>query len=422
MRIKSLNLFIALFANFLFAQSLPTIQPEKVGMSTQRLQRIDQVFQQQVDLNEIPGAVALVMRKGKIVHYKAYGLSNVATKRVLQKDDLFRIASMTKPITSVALMTLYEEGKFLLDDNLSQYLPEFKNPQVLVVEGKKQYLIPAKTEIKIRHILNHTAGFSYQSDDLIGNMYFKAGVTDGLCHDPLTIEETVKRMAALPLRFHPGEQYHYSMAVDVQGRLIEVLSGMPLDKFFEEKIFKPLKMKDTHFFLPTEKVSRLVEVHEIKEGKVSGISDVEYGGPPSPKRTDYPFNGPQVHFSGGAGLSSTAEDYAKFCQMVLNGGILNGARILSRKTVELMTTNTIGDLAINSKGYKFGLGFDVRIALGNNELGSVGEYGWGGYWHTKFVVNPQEETVIIFMSNLKLGHGNDLDTRLRVLANQAIIE
>jgi CubicO group peptidase (beta-lactamase class C family) len=420
-------LLVEILSSFLFAQSLPTIQPEKVGMSTERLQKIDKVFQQYVDMKKIAGVVELVMRKGKIVHYKVYGVSNIETKRVLQKYDLFRIASMTKPITSVALMTLYEDGRFLLNDNLSKYIPEFKNPKVLVKVGNKQYSIPANSEIKIRHILNHTAGFSYLSDDPIGNMYFEAGVTDGLSLDPLTIEETTKRIAKLPLRFHPGEQFHYSMAADIQGRLIEILSGMSLDNFFEEIIFKPLKMKDTHFFLPKEKVNRLVAVHEIKEGKVSGISDTEYGEPPWIVRTDYPYNGPQIHFAGGSGLSSTAEDYAKFCQMLLNGGKLDGVQILSRKTIEIMTTNTIGDLPnstdwFDSQNYKFGLGFSIRTTLSGNELGSIGEYGWSGYWETWFLINPKEEMVIVFMSNLKPGHDIDLYNKLFVLAYQAILE
>ena len=282
--------------------------------------------------------------------------------------------------------------------------------------------IPANSEIKIRHILNHTAGFSYQSDDPVGRMYFEAGVTHGLCFDPLTIAETVVRMAELPLRFHPGAQFHYSMAVDVQGRLIEVLSGMTLDRFFEERLFNPLGMKDTHFFLPKGKGNRLVAVHEIENGAVSGIADTEYGEPPSVYRTDYPVNGPQDHFAGGSGLCSTAEDYARFCQMLLNGGNLNGEHILGRKTVEMMTTNTIGDLVINSQDEKFGFGFSVRTLLGNDELGSVGEYGWGGYWNTQFSIDPQEEMVIVFMSNLRPGHGDDLPTKLRVLAYQAIVD
>jgi len=405
-----------------WAEPLLETQPENVGMSGDRLARIDSIFQHHVKENKIPGAVTLVMRRGRVVHFRAYGYANVQTRRRLQKNNLFRIASMTKPITTTALMILYEEGKFLLNDNLSKYLPEFENPKVLIVEGRTEYAVPAKSEIKIRHIMNHTAGFSYQSDDPVGRMYYKAGVTDGLSRDPLTIEETVERMATLPLRFHPGERFHYSMAVDVQGRLIEVLSGMPLDQFFKERLFEPLGMNDTHFFLPDDKVARLVEVHEILDGVVRGIAPTDYGEPPSIHSTDYPYNGPQVHFAGGSGLSSTAEDYAKFCQMLLNSGRLNGARILSRKTVEMMTTNSIGDLYIDSRENKFGLGFRLRTILGNDELGDVGEYSWGGYWHTHFIINPIEEMIIIHMSNLKPGHSTNLQEIFRVLANQAIMD
>lgn len=416
-----LNLNILLVFTVL-GQELPAIQPEKVGMSSERLGRIDNIFQQYVDDNIVPGAVALVLRKGKVVHFEAYGLSDINKKQKLKKDDLFRIASMTKPFVSVALLSLYEQGKFRLDDNLSKYLPEFKDPKVFVQEGGKEFTVPAKSEIKIRNILNHTAGFSYISDDPVGWAYSKAGVTHGLCRDPLTIAETVKRMGELPLMFHPGEQYHYSLAVDVQGRLIEVLSGLSLDEFLKQNIFGPLGIKDTHFFLPKEKVGRLVKVHKVEKGQVSGICETDYGDERSPYSTDYPYNGPQVHFAGGSGLSSTAEDYAKLCQMLLNGGELFGKRILGRKTIEIMTTNTIGDLVIDSQNNKFGLGFRVREFLGNGESGSVGEYGWGGYWHTQFVIDPKEEMITIHMCNLKPGHGTDLDKKLRILANQAIID
>lgn len=412
---------VFLFINTLLPQSLQTAKPEELGLSTERLENIDKIMQKYVDEKRLSGGVAIVVRDGKVGYLKAFGLADIEQDVKMQPDNLFRIASMTKAVTSVAVMMLYEEGHFLLSDPISKFIPEFKNPQVIVTNPDST--VPAKKEIAIRNLLNHTSGITYQWNEKLGQKYFDAGITHGLIQDEGTIGDMVKKLAKMPLLFHPGEQYHYGLNVDVLGYLVEVVSGKTLDQFFKQRIFAPLGMNDTYFYVPKEKVKRLAAVYNVeKDGSLKKLDKDKIGEPPMVYSADYPFNGPSSFFAGGAGLSSTALDYATFCQMVINYGELNGTRLLSRKTVDLMISNSLGDLSIDSVGNKFGLGFSIRQELGTGELGSVGEYGWGGFWNTTFSIDPEENMIFVFMSQLNPGHSVDLGGRVKVLAYQAIID
>src|SRR5579864_1520284 len=336
------------FLNLLsVAQDLPAAKPETVGLSSDRLERITTAVQRDVDDKRIAGAVTLVARHGKVAWFKAQGMSDREAAKTMPTDAIFRICSMTKPITSVAVMMLYEEGKFLLDDPVSKYLPEFRNPKVLVKPASGEpYTIPAKNEITIRDLLRHTSGITYQWNNDLGPMYEKANVASGLLQYDGTIANSVKNLAALPLLFNPGDRFEYSLGVDVLGRLVEVVSGKPLDEFFRTRIFEPLGMKDTYFYPPENKVGRLGTAYTYYPEK--GLNRF----PDTPIRegsfvysADYPTRGPKKLFSGGAGLVSTATDYARFCQMMLDDGKVGGTHLLSRKSVELMTHDQLGKIA-----------------------------------------------------------------------------
>ena len=334
-RILFLYVFLVLsISQIVLGQGLPSTAPENAGMSSERLKRIDTVMQDYINRQQIPGVVTLVARKGKVVQYKAYGEMDVETGKAMSNDAIFRLASMTKALTSTAIMILYEEGNFLLSDPVSKYIPEFKNPQVIVPSssGDSYTLEPAKREITIRNLLNHTSGITYGSG-LHAKLYKEAGMTVGLGPTDATIEEIVKKLAGLPLICHPGEELNYGMSIDVLGYLIEVVSGQTFDEFINARIFKPLGMKDTHFILPREKLPRLVSLYALNPG-----------GGYTKDGTDPSYLCTQTYFAGGAGLVSTAQDYVRFAQMILNNGELDGVRILGRKTVELMSTNSIGDL------------------------------------------------------------------------------
>jgi CubicO group peptidase (beta-lactamase class C family) len=335
---------------------------------------------------------------------------------------------MTKAITSVAVMMLYEEGHFLLGDPVSKYIREFRKPRTLLPDSLQHdhsdtlQTEPAKREIKIRDLLTHKSGLTYQWNKRLGLVYKEAGITHGLLQDESTIGEKMRRLAGLPLLFHPGDKHHYGLSIDVLGHLVEVTSGMTLDEFFQKRVFGPLKMKDTHFFPPKGKLDRLAAVY--RPGKDGGIERAPEGpikGPGSfVYSIDYPYKGPKHYFSGGGGLCSTVADYARFCQMLLNGGHLDGIRLLSRKTVELMTTDHVKELR---KDGGFGLGFLVTRDLAESgEIGSLGAYGWGGFFYTRFVIDPEEELVTIFMSQKYPTGGTRLADRFRALAYQAIID
>jgi CubicO group peptidase (beta-lactamase class C family) len=399
---------------------LKEASPGTVGVSAERLARIDAMCQQAVDDGDVPGIVALVARHGRIVYYKAFGLADNASRRPLRRDDIFRIASQSKAITSTAVMMLWEEGRFQLDDPISKFIPEFKNPQVLKSYDDQNgtwTTDPAKSEITVRHLLTHTSGIGYgviDPDERFRKIYQKAGITDLFTTDPIRIADSVKKLAALPLHHHPGEAFTYSEGLDVLGSFIEIVSGLPFDVFLRQRLLDPLGMKDTWFYLPSDRAGRLVPVQK-PENKTWVRYPVTFYDP------DYPIKGAKMFFSGGAGLCSTAKDYATFLQMYLNGGELNGKRILSRTTIETMMHNQIGELW--GQGDKhFGLAFGVVTAKGQVKggQGSVGTFDWGGYFNTQYFADPQEELIGILMKQTQGTVSDDTGWQFRLLAGQTV--
>lgn len=399
---------------------LSEAKPEIVGMSAQRLARIDSMCLQAIAKGEVPGMVALVARHGKIVYYKAFGMADNAAGRVLKKDDIFRIASQTKAVTATAVMMLWEEGKFDLDDPISNFIPEFKNPQVLKTfqYSDTTYTTEhAKNEITIRQLLTHTSGLGYgviDGDERFKMIYRKAGVTDLFTTDSIPIGESVKKLARLPLHHQPGEKFTYSEGLDVLGYLVEIVSGMPYDRFLKTRIFDPLGMKDTWFYLPADKASRLVPVQQPEKGTWAHS-------PPTFYDPAYPVSGARRFFSGGAGLCSTVTDYAGFLQMYLNGGELNGVRILSRTTIQSMMGNQTKDL-MNDPGAFYGLAFGVVTPAGQDMGGhsSAGTFEWGGYFNTSYFADPKEGVIGILFKQTQETYTDGTGRKFRVLVGQGI--
>lgn len=404
------------------AQQLSMASPESVGLSSERLQRIAAAVDESIKDKQIADAVTMVVRHGKVAWLKPQGMLDREAGKAMPADAMFRICSMTKPITSVAVMMLYEEGKFQLGDPVSKYLPEFNNPKVLVkpANGGAPYSIPATREITIRDLLRHTSGLTYNWNETLGKMYDDANVATGLLEYDGTIADNVKRLAAQPLLFNPGDRWEYSLGVDVLGRLVEVVSGMPLDEFFRKRIFEPVGMKDTYFYVPQEKVSRLATAYGVFEGskEATRFPDKPVTEGLLTYSASYPVAGPKKLFSGGAGLVSTVEDYARFCQMMLDNGTANGKRLLSRKTVELMTHDQLGKIGPD-QGFGLGFGVDgVKAPL--DEVGSPGEYGWGGFFYTSFTIDPKEQMIVIFMAQLHPAGDVSIQNRVKTLAYEAV--
>jgi len=395
--------------------------PASVGISAERLARIDQMCADAVSQGDIPGIVALVARRGKIVLWKAYGMADNQAGRTLKRDDIFRIASQSKAITSTAVMMLWEEGKFQLDDPISKFIPEFKNPRVLKsfnYADTSYTAEAAKSEITIRHLLSHTSGIGYgliDSDERMKMIYQKAGVTDLFTTENITIAESVKKLAALPLHHNPGEKYTYSEGLDVLGYFIEVVSGLPFDVFLQTRLFEPLGMNDTRFYFPDDKAGRLVAVQQKVDEQWTKYPVTFYD-------TDYPVKGAKRFFSGGAGLSSTAKDYAVFLQMYLNSGEYNGVRILSRTTVDCIMGNQIGNIWGDNPDKVFGLAFSVVTAKGQNKggIGSAGTFEWGGYFNTQYFADPQEQVIGILMKQTQGPIHDETGWKFRQMVGQAI--
>ena len=421
----SLTLALSLSAQTASRQKTAPIAeaaPEAAGMSAERLQRLDQYLEKSVKDNLVPGVAAIIVRNGKIVYHKAFGSADVEGGRALKKDDIFRIASMTKAVTSACVMMLFEEGKFLLDDPISKYIPEFKNPVVLkkfTWPDSSWTTEPAKSEITIRHLLTHTSGLSYgviAGDDQFKALYAKAGITDLYTTEPVLLADNIKKLAKLPLQFHPGERYSYGENSDVLGYFVEVLSGMSLADFMRTRLFEPLGMNDTYFYLPDSKKDRLVKVQRPNGSGSWERFPVTFYDP------EYPIKGAKTWYSGGAGLSSTAKDYATFLQMLINGGEYNGKRFLSRPTVQLFTaTNQTGKLFGGEEQLNvFSLGFQVTTAAGENRgMGSEGTFGWGGYFNTNYWADPKEKLIGVIMKQTQQS-GDPLNEYFRILARQAI--
>lgn len=400
--------------------SMKTLAPEELGLSTTRLNRINRVMQRYVDEQKLAGIVTLVARHGAIAHFEAFGLRDLEANQPMQLDSIFRIYSMTKPIVSVAVMMLYEAGGFHLNDPVSKFIPAFKDLKVLVkpdYEGLK--LAEPEPEMTIRNLLTHTAGLTYGffEDSPVEAMYREAE----LLNRDITLEDMIQKLAAIPLIYQPGRAWRYSVATDVLGYLVEVFSGQSLDRFLAENIFHPLGMTDTAFYVPEEKLPRFATNYGPAES--GGLEVID---PPATS----PYAKPPCRFSGGGGLVSTATDYLRFCQMLLNQGELNGTRLLGRKTIALMTANHLPDdlmpIQIGPNflhGYGFGLGFRVLLDVAQaGILGSVGEYGWGGAANTYFWIDPQEDLIGILMTQFMPSGHHPVSPDFRVLAYQALVD
>lgn len=413
---------ILLQLSFVSAQKIvPAATPEAAGFSGERLKRLDKEMNDWVKKEWMQGGAALVIRNGKVAYYKAAGYDDLETKSLMQKEAIFRIASQTKAITSVAMMMLYEEGKFLLDDAVSKYIPAFKKQQVLDkfnAADTTYTTVPAKSEITIRQLFTHTSGLGYAQ---IGSkeanaIYAKSNLTAGIGVQGDNLLDAMNRLGKLPLMHQPGEKWTYGLNSDLLGCLVEVISGMTLNDFFRTRIFEPLGMKDTYFHVPSEKAARLVTLYrEDSTGRLIKAESRMLNGPVGP---DYPLVN-STYYSGGAGLSSTIYDYAVFLQMLLNNGVYNGKRLLSRNTVRIMTMNQIGDLSRGDD--KFGLGFQVISARGSaRTLAQEGTYSWGGAFATSYWVDPKEKIVMLFYRQLQGTTHGDLPEKFRVLVYQAI--
>lgn len=413
---------VVLFCSLAAGQSLPTAKPESVGLSSERLDRIGKTVQRNIDDKRIAGAVTMVVRHGQVAWLKAQGMQDREAGKPMQPDTIFRICSMTKPITSVAVMMLYEQGYFALEDPISKYLPEFKNPRVLVKPATGEpYTIPASHEITIRDLLRHTSGLTYNWNEVLGPMYKEKNIASGLLPYDGTIADNVRNLASLPLLFNPGERFEYSLGVDVLGRLVEVVSGMRLDEFLRTCIFEPLASEE----LLRPLVGIICRVAERPLGDrcvrkalqaLVGVIGVDRSQPVQLvlRRIE-----PGV-LHGGAGLNSTAADYTRFCEMLLEGGKLGNVRILSPKSVELMTHDQLGKIDPDEA---FGLGFGIDgVKAPLEELGTPGEYEWGGFYYTGFRIDPKEQMIVVFMAQLHPSGGLRLNSEVNVLAYQAIME
>ena len=371
---------------------LPSARPEQVGLSTERLGQLGQVLRQEIAKGKIPGAVALVARKGRIAYHEAFGSRDPATRAPMTRDAIFRIYSMTKPVTSVAIMMLQEEGRLVLNDPVSKFLPQLTKLQVAVekkdASGQPTLeLMPAQREITIHDLLRHTSGFTYGGRTT--NLTVKeAYAREGVDARDLTNAELVDRLAKVPLAHQPGTAWEYSRSVDVLGRVVEVISGKSLGGFFADRIFRPLGMKDSGFSVPQAQQGRLAQAFPIDPATGDKIALIDVTTPPR-------------YESGGGGAVSTTDDYVRFAQALLNGGRLDRARLLGRTTVAFMASDHLGPISatIRRPGYTFGLGFQVRKDVGlDGQSGSIGEYGWAGAGGTYFWVDPKEQVVAILMT------------------------
>lgn len=420
-----------LFCAMLGAASLPfTLRAQstiaavgsrtEAGFAVDRLARIDRVLQRYVDENRIAGAVGLVMRDSRVVYERAFGWADKEAGRRMTPDVIFRIASQTKGITSTAVLMLVEEGQIALDDPVSRYIPSFAHTTVAIRTDTGRVIVPAKRAITIRDLLTHTAGISYGTDSLVAPLYSAKGLGPAAGWGWYTADKnepicaTMERLPTLPFVSQPGDAWVYGYSIDVLGCVVERASGIPLDEFLRTRITGPLGMKDTYFFLPAEKKQRLAVVY------MNDSSQQVKRAPEGPRGQGDYVVGPRRSFAGGAGLLSTAHDYARFLQMVLNRGELDSVRLLSPKMIDVMTTNQIGTLFPTSGG-GFGLGFGTTERAGAFGLASVGAFGWGGAYATTYEVDPKEQMVIVFMIQ-QLPNRTDIAAKFPTLVYQALVE
>ena len=412
-------LVVAFVPSSLLAQGLTRAVPEAVGMSSERLERLTDALQGYVDDGQMSGAVAIVVRRGRIAYLEAVGQRDVASGSPMTTDAIFRIASQTKALASTGVMLLQEEGRLLITDPVGNYLPAFKNTTVAEPNDDGGYdVVPPRRPITIRDLLTHTAGISYGSGPA-ADKWQEAEITGWYFADrDETVGDVMSRLAELPLDAHPGEAWIYGYNTDILGAMIEEISGQTLGAFLGERLLGPLGMDDTHFFVPLDKVHRLATVYSsTDDGGIERAPD-----PGHMVGQGAYVHGPRKSFSGGAGLLSTATDYATFLQMMLNGGTFDGTRVLSRKTVESMTVDHLDGISFRS-GQGFGLGFSIMqnpAALGLPA--SKGEYGWGGAYHSTYWVDPAEEMVVVYLTQLIPARNIDDHGKLRTLIHQAIID
>jgi CubicO group peptidase (beta-lactamase class C family) len=399
------------------AASLERATPEDLGFSAERLERLSAALQAYVEDEQIAGSVTLVARHGSIVYLEAFGQRDRETRAPMAEDSIFRIASQTKAIVSTAVMILQEEGKLLIGDPAGNYVPEFRETTVAVPRAAGGYdVVRAARPITVRDLLTHMSGFDYGSG-VAEDRWRAAGVQGYYFADrDEPIAATVARIATLPASAHPGERWIYGYSTDILGALVERVAGQPLDQFLAERIFEPLGMRDTHFYLPRAKLDRLATVYAMRDGELERAPETGQAG-----QGAY-VDGPRRSFSGGAGLLSTAHDYARFLQMLLNGGELDGRRILGTKTVELMTVDHLGDVPFRP-GQGFGLGFSILEDVGaRGTPGSAGEFGWGGAYHSTYWVDPVEDLVVVHLTQLNPAGTVDDQAKVRALIYQAIVD
>jgi len=396
----------------------PVLRPEEVGVSAARLERLTATLDGYVEAGRLPGGVIRVARGGRVVLHHAFGYRDREARSPMPGDALFRIASQTKALVSVAILMLQEDGKLLISDPLSKYLPAFAATTVAVPRSGGGYdVVPAKRAITLRDLLTHTAGVGY-GNGVAPDRWASAGIQGWyFAHRDEPVRATVDRMAALPMDAQPGEKYVYGYATDILGAVVEVVSGLTLDAFLRSQILEPLGMDDTAFYVPPEKAARLATVYSLPQG---GTLTRAPDGSGMQAQGEY-VDGPRASFSGGAGLVSTAADYARFLQMLLDGGTLDGVRLLSPSSVALMTTDHIGAV-YGVPGVGFGLGFSVVEDLGaRGTPGSVGEFGWGGAYHSTYWVDPAQELVVVYLTQVIPAVGLDDFGKVRALVYQALV-
>lgn len=409
-------LFLLALASSLSAQALPRANPQEVGLSPERLARLTATFEGYVERKALPGAVIMIARDGKLAYAETFGVRDVEAGDSMREDAIFRIASQTKALVSVAIMMLQDEGKLLIGDPLWKYIPEYRNPTVAVRREGGYDVVPAKRAITLRDLLTHSSGIGY-GWGVAADRWKAAGIQGWYFadrSDPIAV--TVTEMASLPADAQPGEAFVYGYSTDILGVVVERASGLSLDEFLRRRILEPLRMDDTHFYLPPAKRDRLATVYARTDSL--GINRVPDGGKWA-GQGDY-VEGPRTSFSGGAGLLSTAGDYLRFLQMLANGGELDGERILSRKSVELMTVDHLGDV-YTVPGEGMGLGFWVTEDLGaNGKPGTEDAFGWGGAYHSTYWVDPVERLVVVYFTQLTPAQFVDDHGKLRALVYQAI--
>ncbi len=395
---------------------------KKLGIDEKNLHSIDSLLGAALINNWAAGVTAIVAKEGQVVYYKGLGFRNRETKALMMPMDLFRIASMTKPIVSVAAMQLVEEGKLKLDDPVSKYIPEFRNAQVLAQfkeEDTTYTTIPAQKEITVRNLLTHTSGIGYSySNKKLGMIYKKHNIPDLASTEKIVLDSVMRELAKLPLAVQPGSQFFYGLSTDVLGRVLEVAAQKPLDSILIKKIFEPLEMNNTHFFLPPQKLNRLSSMYsETKEGRLVRTPHTQ-----GTNSIDFASSGAKTYLSGGSGLVSNIDDYAKFLQMILNKGSYGGKTILKPESIDTMTVNQIGNLTVG-KATKFGLGLEIATS-DNDETGAkTGKLSWGGAFNTTFWIDPERQSIAVLMTQVYPAiHKKEFYEKFEKLVNRALDE